>query len=255
MKVEAGRMKDYINTFREKVKRVKVRTKRFVEAMKEFVKEMNVEVVDIFKEVIRLEESNLILVTRNKVLEQALIRVTEARKLEEKGNVGKKKKKQVKAGVEENKNVKDKEGKEKGVEVDQELDIKGEKGRQEGNKEQKEKKKERKMVLIDKERKVGEKVRITQKMKCREHIRQTCTKEKESNEREKKGMTAYEVVERVSIRDNNEHTAKKAVKKGVLFMKFICFVVVTVVTVTSSWLAYISDPDENLDVSTTYTYV
>ena len=245
-------MKDYISNVVKKVKIVGIRTRRFVKVWKEYFKEMDVEVVSVYMEKLRLEESNRILVNRNNTLEQALVRVTEARKLDEKGSVGKKRKKQVKAGLEENKNVKDKEGKEERVEVDQELDIKGEKGRQEGNKEQKEKKKERKIVFIDKERKVGEKVRITQKMKCREHIRQTCTKEKESNEREKKGMTAYEVVERVSIRDNNEHTAKKAVKKGVLFMKFICCVVVAV---TLSFLAYVSDPDENLDVSTTYTSV
>ena len=238
----------YISTFREKVKKIKVRTKRFVEALKEIIQEGNVQVVDIFKENIRLEESNLILVTRNKVLEQALIRVTEARKLEEKGNVGKKRKKQVKAGLEENNNVKDKEGKEEGV--DQELGIKGEKGRQEGNKEKKEEKTERK---------VGEKVRVTRKMKCYEHIGQTfttCTKEKESNEKEKKGMSAYEAMERASIWDNNDHTAKKAVKKGVFFMKFMCLSVLPLIMmVTSSFFAYVSDPDKNLDVSTTYTYV
>ena len=232
----------YINTFREKVKKVKTRTKRFVEVWKERMKEWNVEVVDIYKENKGLEESNLILVTRNKVLEQALKRVTEARKLEEKGNVGKKRKKQVKTGLEENKNRKEKEGKEEGV--DQELGKKGEKGRQEGNKEKKEEKTERK---------VGEKVRVTQKMKCFEHIRKIlCTKEKESKKREKKGMTAYEVLERVSIPDENGHTARKAVKKGIFFMKYICCFVAAV---TLSFFAYVSDPDKNLDVSTTYTYV
>ena len=234
----------YINTFREKVKKVKVRTKRFVETVKERIKEVNVEVVDMFKEIVRLEESNLILETRNKVLEQALIRATEARKVEEKGNVGKKRKK-VDAEVEEKLDVDRRKGKKEKVNVDQDqLGIKGEKGRQEGNKEKKEEKTERK---------VGEKVRVTQKMKCFEHIRKIlCTKEKESKKREKKGMTAYEVLERVSIPDENGHTARKAVKKGIFFMKYICCVVAAV---TLSFFAYVSDPDKNLDVSTTYTYV
>ena len=122
----------YINTFREKVKKVKVRTKRFVETVKERIKEVNVEVVDMFKEIVRLEESNLILETRNKVLEQALIRATEARKVEEKGNVGKKRKK-VDAEVEEKLDVDRRKGKKEKVNVDQDqLTVKGEKKRKKG---------------------------------------------------------------------------------------------------------------------------
>ena len=108
-------MKDYINIIVKKVKLVDMKTRRFIEVFKEFLEERTEKDMEINRAWRKMETDNIVLENRNRVLEKALMRMTDARELDKRDKVGKKRKKTV-----EGKKVKD--------EVEEKLDVKHEKG-------------------------------------------------------------------------------------------------------------------------------
>ena len=145
-------MKDYINIIFKKVKLVDIRTRKWIEAFKKVMGERTEKDMEGYRAWRRMETDNVILTNRNRVLEKALMRMTDARELDKRDKVGKKRKKtvegkkekdvveekldvkhekgeKVRAAVEGKQDVERMKGKKEKVKVDKDLTVKGEKER------------------------------------------------------------------------------------------------------------------------------
>ena len=145
-------MKDYITIIVKKVKLVDIKTRKWIKAFKEIMEEWTDKDMEVPKAWRRMETDNIILTNRNRVLEKALMRMTDARELDKRDKVGKKRKKTV-------------EGKKEKDVVEEKLDVKHEKGEKvraevEGKQDVERMKSKKEKVKVDKDLTVkGEKER------------------------------------------------------------------------------------------------